>query len=147
MSLAKSKINILLDKLSETEIFAIMLVVEELTRSKDKHPTFADDSMTLAASIISEECGEMCRAVNQYVQEDGTTTSNIMVEASHTAVTAIRLIEMVDKMSTGVNDSTCVTMNAHKQSLRIIENMLRDGKDEFDILTKLKLMFDVKRRK
>jgi hypothetical protein len=145
MSLAKNKLRVLLDKLTESEIFAIMLVVEELQQSKKKHPTFADGSLTLAASIVSEECGEMCQQVNQYVQEEGSTISNMIVEGSHTAVTAIRFIEMVDKMSEQVN--TPDLMNDYKEALRVIDNMLREELDDFDILTKMKLLFNLEKRK
>jgi hypothetical protein len=143
-SAAKTKMDLLMDKMSESEVFAFMLVVEEFVESKKKHPNFADGSLTLGASIVSEECGEMCKEINGFVEEDGTTISNIMIEAAHTAVTSIRMIEMVDRLSTQVNLDEH-DKKPYKEALQIIDGMLRDGKDEFDILTKLKLLFTVVR--
>lgn len=147
MSLARNKLRILLDKLAETEVFAIMLVAEELQNSKRRHPTFADESLTLAASIVSEECGEMCREVNQYVQEGGSTISTMIVEASHTAVTAIRFIEMVDRLSDQVNNPDTFPMNNYKEVIKIVDGMKRDNQDDFNILTKLRLLFNIKKSK
>lgn len=83
-----------LSELSENEFSAVLWILQHLQVSKNKHPKFAHQSLTYAASIVAEEAGELAQAVNQYCYENGE--SYIMAdEAADVGAVAIRALSMV----------------------------------------------------
>ena len=75
------------------ELIALKYVADEMTKAKAKHPHFP--LMGDGVSIIAEELGELAQAVN-----DGEN-KQIITEAAHVAVTAIRFIEEMLKEMEG----------------------------------------------
>lgn len=64
----------------------------QLTKAKVKHPEFPDNP-TEALCIITEELGELAEAIN-----DKQSKERMREEAAHVAVTAIRFLEMLEKI-------------------------------------------------
>lgn len=76
--------------------YALEIVAIELGKAKGKHPEFPD-SPAGAGMIVAEEKAELdcafdhfCKAVN-----DQKAKENLIEEAAHVAVTAIRFIETI----------------------------------------------------
>lgn len=70
------------------------LICEELAKAKEKHPIFAEN-IDRGGMIISEEYAELTDAVRKLLQgiNDRESNDNLIEEAAHVAVTAIRFIE------------------------------------------------------
>ena len=70
------------------------LICEELAKAKEKHPIFAEN-IDRGGMIISEEYAEFTDAVRKLFQgiNDRESNDNLIEEAAHVAVTAIRFIE------------------------------------------------------
>lgn len=75
--------------------FIIMNIMAEVARSETIHPAWPRDPVK-AASLCSEECGELVRAANTYDETRGTTREMI-AEAVHTAATAIRFLKNINE--------------------------------------------------
>lgn len=81
--------------MSENTKEALSLVFIELEKAKKKHPVFPY-AYNFQCSIIGEEYGEVCKAVNDFMScVEGATRENILLEAAHVAVTSIRMIEQL----------------------------------------------------
>ena len=75
------------------EVFGLVLI--ELEKAKKKHPAFPY-AYNSQCSIIGEEYGKVCKAVNDFMScVEGATRENILLEAAHVAVTSIRMIEQL----------------------------------------------------
>lgn len=66
-------------------------ILDEVKRAEEKHPKWPGDKV-YAATIVSEENGELTRAALQFVLEGGKI-EEVYKEAAHTAATSIRLIK------------------------------------------------------
>lgn len=66
------------------------MVFDELRRAERKFPGFPTDPVH-AASIVSEEVGELTKAVNEYTYEGGSF-ENITKEAVQSAAMALRFL-------------------------------------------------------
>lgn len=69
------------------KLFALLLI--ELEKAEQKHPEFPD-GFSEASAIVTEEYLELIRAIN-----DQESVDRVVEEASHVAVTALRLIGTV----------------------------------------------------
>lgn len=73
------------------EVFGLVLI--ELEKAKKKHPGFPA-AYSMQCMIIGEEYGELCQAVNDFMNcIEGATREHILKEAAHVAVTSLRTIE------------------------------------------------------
>ncbi len=70
-------------------------VMNEIDRAETIHPAWPRD-VVKAASLCSEECGELVRAANTF-DETRTGRKDIVTEAIHTAATAIRLLKNIEE--------------------------------------------------
>jgi len=70
-------------------------VMNEIDRAEKIHPAWPRD-VVKAASLCSEECGELVRAANTF-DETRTGRKDIVIEAIHTAATAIRLLKNIEE--------------------------------------------------
>jgi hypothetical protein len=94
-----------IDNLSEDERVALIIILDSLVKSKEKHPEFAKGSLMYASNIVAEEMGELAKAINEYVDEDGAFKHTVH-EASHVGAVAIRMLVALDQhqlMDTKVN--------------------------------------------
>ena len=73
---------------------ALEIVAIELGKAKSKHPVFPENAEG-GGMIIAEEYAELTEAVRAFFQgiNDRRTKYNLIEEAAHVAVTAIRFIE------------------------------------------------------
>lgn len=72
-------------------------VATELAAAKAKHPLWPTDPLH-AVAIVSEEAGELARAVLQVSYEPGKATmADVAKEAIQTAAVALRFIESLDR--------------------------------------------------
>lgn len=92
------KLKFLIDTLNESEQHAVYTIIQSLEIAKKKHPKFANDSLLYCASIVAEEAGEFCRAINQQVYENGNSIDS-GVEASQIGAVAIRALCMLSKQA------------------------------------------------
>ena len=70
-------------------------IMNELHRATTKFPTWPTDPLH-AVAIINEECGELNKAILEYVYEpEKTHLNNIRSEAIQTAAVAIRFIRSI----------------------------------------------------
>jgi len=83
----------------KTELI-IMNVMAEVTRAESLHPAWPRD-VVKAASLCSEECGELVRAANTF-DETRTGKKDIATEAIHTAATAIRFLKNIEETENNV---------------------------------------------
>lgn len=75
-------------------------VMNEIDRAEKIHPAWPRD-VVKAASLCSEECGELVRAANTF-DETRTGRKDIVTEAIHTAATAIRLLKNIEETEENV---------------------------------------------
>ena len=75
-------------------------VMSEIDRAEKIHPAWPRD-VVKAASLCSEECGELVRAANTF-DETRTGRKDIVTEAIHTAATAIRLLKNIEETEENV---------------------------------------------
>ena len=75
-------------------------VMNEIDRAEKIHPVWPRD-VVKAASLCSEECGELVRAANTF-DETRTGRKDIVTEAIHTAATAIRLLKNIEETEENV---------------------------------------------
>ena len=68
-------------------------ILNELAKAKEKWPNWLDDPIH-AASIISEEAGELTQAANDFCYGDGTI-EHMVEEAAQVGAMAIRFLEGV----------------------------------------------------
>ena len=68
----------------------LSMVKTHLRRACKKHPEWPEN-LTDAALIVSEEAGELCRAVLDMKYHEGHL-ADVWEEACHTAATAVRLL-------------------------------------------------------
>lgn len=73
------------------KIQALALIDTELEKAKKKHPKWPYD-IVHQVSIVTEESGELTKAVNEFVYEGGTYDA-LVTEAVQTAAMAIRFLE------------------------------------------------------
>lgn len=66
----------------------VIAVTTELQRGEDKHPSWPADFIH-RSSFVSEEAGELSKAANEYVYENGRYY-DMAKEAIHTAAIAMR---------------------------------------------------------
>ena len=69
-------------------------ISEELKKAKSKWPNWLNDPIH-AASIVSEEAGELVQAANDFCYGDGTKEQMIL-EAAQVGAMAIRFIEGIE---------------------------------------------------
>ena len=79
-------------------------ILDELIKAKKKYPDWPDD-MVHQAAIVSEESGELIRAVLNHVYHDGSI-EDVRNEAIQTAAMAIRFLENLNED----NDAYTITM-------------------------------------
>lgn len=81
-------------KSKDKAITALEIVALELGKAKSKHPDFPE-SAEGGGMIIAEEYAELTEAARKFFQgiNDQRTKYNLIEEAAHVAVTAIRFIE------------------------------------------------------
>lgn len=73
------------------EVFGLVLI--ELEKAKKKHPGFPA-AYSMQCMTIGEEYGELCQAVNDFMNcIEGATREHILEEAAHVAVVSLRTIE------------------------------------------------------
>lgn len=70
----------------------IDLILAEVQRAQQKHPTWPSGDTLHAAAIVSEESGELMRAAVQHRGEGGSLEA-CDLEAIQTAATCIRFLE------------------------------------------------------
>jgi len=83
------------EEVKDFSLDAINLVLAERQRQDDKWGE-QNNHVAIWTTIIGEEYGELCEAVNETVFDNGTNKGgleNILKEASHVAATAVALIE------------------------------------------------------
>lgn len=81
------------------ELSIIREIREELRNATEKHPLWPTDPLH-AVAIVSEECGELVKAVLEYTYEpQKTTPEQIVNEATQAAVTLIRFLAGVRSYS------------------------------------------------
>ncbi len=73
---------------------ALIAVLEELKRGKEKHPNYPENNI-YRASIMMEEAGEVIRAVNQLELESIATITDVKIEIIQTAATCFRFLESI----------------------------------------------------
>lgn len=78
----------------ERQVEVISLIIEEVFRATEKHPTWPADVIHQSA-IVAEESGELTRASLNFIYEDGDY-SEIEKEAIQVAASAFRLIWYFD---------------------------------------------------
>ncbi len=78
----------------KTELI-IMNVMAEVTRAESLHPAWPRD-VVKAASLCSEECGELVRAANTF-DETRTGRKDIVSEDIHTSATAILILKNIEE--------------------------------------------------
>jgi hypothetical protein len=66
----------------------IIAVTTELARGEEKHPVWPKDFIH-RASFVTEEAGELAKAANEYMYENGRYY-DMSKEAIHTAAIAVR---------------------------------------------------------
>lgn len=84
------------------EIIIAKDVLDELVRAEKIHPNYPSDPVH-AAAIISEEAGEIVKAVNNII--DGKKTgrdSDYKTEAIHCAAMCIRFLKNIDNFDWNV---------------------------------------------
>ena len=72
-------------------IYELNSVVDELKRAKQKHPDYPGDMFEQLA-IMTEEAGEVAKAVLQYKREGGDL-QDVKDELVQTAAMCIRMLE------------------------------------------------------
>jgi len=70
------------------------IVQTEMAKAKEKHPYWPGD-LVYSAGIVVEEAGELMRAALRHWKEGGSL-EDVRLEAAQTAVTALRLLELLD---------------------------------------------------
>ena len=73
----------------------IASVFGEIERAETLHPTWPRDPVK-ACSLLAEEAGEAVRAANTF-DETRAGKKEIIIEAIHTAATAIRLLKNIEE--------------------------------------------------
>jgi hypothetical protein len=73
----------------------IGLVMAEIERAEKLHPVWPKD-LVKASALIAEEAGEEIRAANDYAEKRGSTRQ-IVIEAVHTAATALRFLKNIER--------------------------------------------------
>lgn len=78
-------------------------IAAEKARAEGLYPAWPTDPIH-AAAIVQEECGELIRAVLQWVYEPqrGVTEAGIRTEAIQTAAMVLRFVEALDVNAYGV---------------------------------------------
>ena len=76
-----------------TQKLPIILILEALKSAEKKWPNWVDDPIH-AASIISEEAGELAQAANDFCYGDGTM-EHMIEEAAQVGAMAIRFLDGV----------------------------------------------------
>lgn len=85
-------------------------ISEEIDNAVNKFPTFPNDALH-ALAIISEEHGELCKAVLQHTYEPHKATiDDIRMEAIQTAAMCIRFLLSLDELTFDESQS-------HKQNI------------------------------
>lgn len=75
----------------------LKIITDEYDAAVKKHPWFAGGRMH-AVSLIIEELGELAREFNDEKHDyKHECNARAMIEAAHVAVTAIRLMEMLEE--------------------------------------------------
>ena len=72
----------MLNKLNQSEIAALLAILSEYKRATDKHPVCPSDDLIHAASIVTEEVGELVRECNQLEMEIELTNYNEILQCS-----------------------------------------------------------------
>lgn len=73
----------------------IASVFAEIERAETIHPAWPRD-VVKACSLLAEEAGEAVRAANTF-DETRTGKKDIVIEAIHTAATAIRFLKNIEE--------------------------------------------------
>lgn len=72
----------------------LIRVMKEVMRAEEFHPNWPTD-LVRASMVIAEESGELIQSVNDY-EEQKSGKERIIIEAIHTAATALRFLKNID---------------------------------------------------
>lgn len=75
---------------------ALFSISMELQKAKEAHPETDDFDVNKMALVVSEEAGEVCKAVLQYQDEDGSK-NDIKAELIQTAAMCLRMLLNLNK--------------------------------------------------
>ena len=80
----------------ESKTEALNSIDTQLILAKKKHPDFVAD-LFQAVSILTEECGEVAQAVNDYRWNDDSI-EHIKEEVAQVGAVAIRFLELLEEL-------------------------------------------------
>ena len=80
----------------EATIDALHKINTQLILAEKKHPDFVAD-LFQAVSILTEECGEVAQAVNDYRWNDDSI-EHIKEEVAQVGAVAIRFLELLEEL-------------------------------------------------
>ena len=83
-------INEKMQSLNPSELAALLIIIDEYLKAKEKHPRWPLDVLH-ASSIVAEESGELVRAALQFTYEGGSELE-CNKEAGHTGATCLRFL-------------------------------------------------------
>lgn len=84
--------TIILNPVDPAELEIIEKILHELRKAEYKHPNWPQGQLCKQVAIVSEEAGEVAKAVLQYEDESGSL-SEIEEELLQTAAMCIRMLK------------------------------------------------------